>query len=156
MILFTSPLQADQLIVKITTDSTDIKAILCDPAIYDTITDDNSPLAEDFEPPINDDYLYIGGYVDGQIIALMVYHKYLDGNKCHVQVLPKFRKEHAKEFGEQSLQFKGTRPLYAEIPDLYKNVLDFALLNNFKVTTRINNGHIKNGVEYTVNVLRYI
>ena len=66
------------MIVKKTTDLTDIKAILCDPFIYDTITDDNSPLAEDFEPPVNDDYLYIGGYVDGQIIALMVYHKYLD------------------------------------------------------------------------------
>lgn len=143
------------MILKQTTNIDDIKAVLCNPAIYDTITDDNCPLSEGFEPPIDDDHLYIGGYVKGKIAALMVYHKYLDGNKCHVQVLPEYRKEHAKGFGEQSLLFKGTRPLYAEIPDLYKNVLDFAKLNNFEVIKRINNGHIKNGVECTVNVLRY-
>ena len=85
----------------------------------------------------------------------MVYHTYLDGNECHVQVLPEHRKEHAKEFGEQSLRHRGTRPLYAEIPDLYKNVLDFALLNDFKVIKRIDSGFIKNGKNYIVNVLRY-
>ena len=143
------------MIVTATTNLTDIKAVLCNPAIYDTITDDNCPNIEDFEQPINDEYLYVGGYVDNEIIGLMVYHEYLDGNKCHVQVLPEHRKEHAKQFGEQSLQYRGTRPLYAEIPDLYKNVLDFAILNDFKVIKRIDNGFIKNGVNYTVNVLRY-
>lgn len=142
------------MIVKETTNIDDIKAVLCNPTIYDTITDDNCPKANEFEPPLKD-HVYIGGYVKGQIVALMVYHKYLDGNKCHVQVLPECRKEHAKRFGEQSLLFKGTRPLYAEIPDLYKNVLDFAKRNNFEIIKRINNGHIKNGVSYTVNVLRY-
>jgi hypothetical protein len=133
----------------------DIKAVLCNPSIYDTITDDNSPNIEDFEPPINDKYLYLGGYVDDKIIGLMIYQKYLDGNECHVQVLPEHRKEHAKEFGEQSLKFCGTQPLYAEIPDLYKNVLDFAILNGFKVIKRIDDGFIKNGVKHIVNVLRY-
>ena len=110
----------------------DIKRVLCNPSIYDTIADDSCPKIEDFEPPIDDKYLYVGGYVDNAIIGVMVYHKYLDGNECHVQVLPEHRKEHAKEFGEQSLKFCGTQPLYAEIPDLYKN-----------------------GVKYIVNVLRY-
>lgn len=143
------------MIVKETTDLDDIKALLCDPDIYDTITDDNSGLAQDFEPPVNDEYLYIGGYVNGKIVALMVYHKYLDGNKCHVQVLPEYRKEYALKFGEQSLLFKGTLPLYAEIPDLYKNVLDFALLNNFKVIDTKENDYIKNGKAYDVNVLEF-
>lgn len=80
------------MIVKETTNLDDIKAVLCNPAIYDTIIDDNCPLVEDFEPPIDDDHLYVGGYVKGEIIALMVYHKYLDGNECHVQVLPEYRK----------------------------------------------------------------
>jgi hypothetical protein len=143
------------LIVKETTSIDDIKAILCNPVIYDTITDDNSPLAKNFEPPVNDDYLYIGGYVNGQIIALMVYHKYLDGNKCHLQVLPEHRKEYAINFGEQSLLFKGTLPLYAEIPDLYKNVLAFALSNSFKVKSVKENDYIKNGKTYNVNVLEF-
>ena len=143
------------MIVKETDNIDDIKAVLCNPTIYDTITDDNCPLASEYDPPINDDYLYVGGYVKGEIIALMVYHKYLDGNECHVQVLPRFRKEHAINFGEQSLLFKGTLPLYAEIPDLYKNVLNFALLNNFKVINVKDNDYVKNGKTYNVNVLEF-
>lgn len=143
------------MIVKETKNLDEIKAVLCNAAIYDTITEDDNPCADEFEPPITDDYLYVGGYVEGEIIALMIYHKYLDGNKCHVQVLPEHRKEHAIRFGEQSLLFRGTLPLYAEIPDLYKNVLDFALLNNFKVINTKENDYIKNGEIYNVNVLRY-
>lgn len=142
------------MIIEITNNIDDIKAILCSPDIYDTITDDNCIGAEEFEPPLND-CLYVGGYVDKKIVALMVYHSYLDGNKCHVQVLPEYRKEHAIEFGEQSLTFKGTLPLYAEIPDLYKNVLEFAVLNNFEIINKINDGYIKNGVSYAMNILKY-
>ena len=143
------------MILKEITNINDIKAVLCHPIIYDTITDDSCPKIEDFDPPITDDYLYVGGYEKVEIIALMVYHKYLDGNECHVQVLPEHRKEHAKQFGEQSLLFRGTLPLYAEIPTLYKNVLDFALINNFKVIKTIDDGYIKNGIKYRINVLKY-
>jgi hypothetical protein len=143
------------MIVKETTDLDDIKAVLCNPVIYDTISDDNSPLIDDFEPPITDEYLYVGGYVKGEIAALMVYHKYLNGNICHVQVLPEFRKEYAINFGQQSLLFRGTVHLYAEIPDLYKNVLAFSLLNDFKVIDVIESDYIKNGKTYNVNVLEY-
>ena len=143
------------MIVKQTIDIDEIRSILCNPAIYDTITDDNSPLAKDFKPPINDDYLYIGGYVKGNIIALMVYHKYLDGNKCHVQVLPDFRRKHAKDFGEQSLLFRGTLPLYAVIPDLYQNVLDFALFFGFKIIDKKLNSCVKDGKSYNDNILRF-
>jgi len=143
------------MIVKKTTNRKDIKAVLCNAAIYDTITDDNSPLVEDFEPPITDDYLYIGGYVNDNIIGLLIYHKYLDGQSCHVQVLPEYRKEHAKKFGEQSLEFRGTLPLYAEIPDLYKNVLNYALSNDFKVIAVKENDFVKNGKTYNVNVLEF-
>lgn len=143
------------MIVKETTDIDDIKAVLCNPAIYDTISDDNDPKVEEFEPPITNEYLYVCGYVNGEPVGLMVYHKYLDGNKCHVQVLPEFRKEHAIEFGQQSLLFRGTVPLYAEIPDLYQNVLDFARLNNFEVIDKYDDGYIRNGVKYSTNVLRY-
>ena len=143
------------MIVKQTTNIAEIKAVLCNPAIYDTIDDDDSPKIEDYEPPINENYKYIGGYVNSQVVAIMIYHKYLDGNECHVQVLPDFRKEYARKFGEQSLEFRGTRPLYAEIPDLYRNVLDFALLNNFKVIGIRKNDFMKNGKTYDIKVLRY-
>jgi len=141
------------MIVKETTDLDEIKAVLCDPAIYDTITDDNSGLIEDFKPTL-EDHLYVGGYVNGEIVALMVYHKYLDGNKCHVQVLPEFRKEYALKFGEQSLLFRGTLPLYAVIPDLYKNVLEFSFLFGFKTIDKTENTYVKNGKSYNDNILR--
>ena len=143
------------MIAKETTNIDDIKAILCNAAIYDTISSDKSPPVEYFEPPVNDGYLYVGGYAKGEIIALMVYHKYLDGLECHVQVLPEHRKEHAINFGEQSLLFRGNSPLYAEIPDLYKNVLDYALMNNFKVIDVRENDYIKRGKTHNVNVLKY-
>lgn len=143
------------MIVKETTDLHEIKTIICNPAIYDTIASDKAPSLDDFEIPIDDEHLYVGGYVKGEIIALMVYHKHLDGNECHVQVLPDYRKEYAKRFGEQSLNFRGTLPLYAEIPDLYKNVLSFALINGFEVINVRENDYIKNGKRYNTNVLRY-
>ena len=143
------------MIVKQTTNIAEIKRILCEPVIYDTITADNCPSVEDFEPPINKDYKYVGGYVNSKIIGVMVYHKYLDGNECHVQVLPDFRKEYAIKFGEQVLSFRGHSPLYAEIPTLYKNVLDFALINNFEIIDTIKNDYVKNGKTYDINVLRY-
>lgn len=133
----------------------DIKAILCHPAIYDTITDDECPLSKDFEPPVNDEYLYVGGYVKGEIIGLMVYHKYLDGNECHIQVLPRHRKDYALKFGQQALLHRGTAKLYAEIPDLYKNVLNFALLNDFRIIDVKEDCYIKNGNSYNINVLEY-
>lgn len=143
------------MIVKETTSADEIKAILCNGAIYECITGDNCPKADDFEPPIDKCYTYVAGYVNGVIMAIMVYHEYEDGNKCHVQVLPEYRKEYAREFGEQSLEYRGTLPLYAEIPDLYKNVLNFAVSNNFEVIKVKENEYIKNGVFYDVNVLRY-
>ena len=155
MILFTLQLRAAQLIVKETTNISDIKAVLCHPEIYDTISSDSCPRVEDFEPPITDEYSYIVGYVKGSPIGVMIYHKYKDGKICHVQVLPKYRKEYAIKFGEQSLEFRGTLPLYAEIPELYKNVLDFALLNGFSVINKIDDGYIKNGVKHLVNVLKF-
>lgn len=85
----------------------------------------------------------------------MIYHEHLDGNKCHIQVLPDFRKEYAKSFCEQSLEFRGNSPLYAEIPDLYPNVIAFALDNDFKVVGMSESKLVKNGNTYDIKVLRY-
>lgn len=142
------------MIVKRTTDSEVIKAILLNPAIYDTIIDDNSPEPKDFQPPMSEGYRYYAGYVNDVIIGLMIYHPYLDGEECHVQVLPQHRKEYAKKFGEQSLLLMDrTRPLYAEIPEFYKNVLDFAKLNSFKVIDTQLNNFLKHGKTYNTKVL---
>ena len=143
------------MIVCPTKDIDEIESILKHPEIYDTISDDNSCPAEYCDIPINDEYQYIGGYVNGKIIAIMVYHKYKDGNKCHVQVLPEYRKEHALRFGEQSLIFRGTQPLYAEIPSLYENVLDFAFRFGFEVIETKKQDYCKDGKLYDLKILRF-
>lgn len=138
-----------------TKDRNKIDKVLKHPDIYDTISSDECPKVEDMEFPINDNYQYIGGFVDGEIIGLLVYHSYKDGRECHVQVLPEYRELYAKEFGEQALEFKGTLPLYAEIPELYKNVLAFAELNNFEIIGEHTDRYVKNGKDYPVKILKY-
>lgn len=141
------------MIVKETFNREEIESILLHPDIYDTITDDNC--SGDEQIPIDDDYEYIGGYVGGEIIAIMVYHKYKDGKKCHVQVLPECRDKYALKFGEQSLLFRGTQPLYAEIPTLYNNVLEFAFRFGFEVIETIKQDYCKNGKLYDLKILRF-
>lgn len=143
------------MILKETTDIDEIKSILCNSVIYDCISDDDSPLCSDFEPPINEKYLYVGGYCKGEIIALMVYHKEDGKNFCHVQVLPEHRENHALEFGERSLMFRGNDDLYAVIPNIYKNVLKFADLFGFVIIDTVKNSGIKNGKTFDDYVLKY-
>ena len=143
------------MIVKETTSIDDIKAVLCNPAIYDCITTDDCPPVDEFEPPISDDYLYVGGYVGGEIAAIMVYHEFRDGNKLHIQVLPEFRRGYAQEFGERALLFRGNKPLYAIISDLYLNVLEYAKSFGFEVIERIESDETKNGKSFIDNVLKY-
>jgi hypothetical protein len=142
------------MIVKKITNEDEIRTILCNPDIYDTIASDECPAIDDFEIPF-DNHRYIGGFVNGEIIALMVYHTYKDDNKCHVQVLPEHRKEYAQKFGEQSLKFRGTQPLYAEIAGLYLNVLDFALSFGFETVDKKIADYKKNGLLYDTYILRF-
>lgn len=143
------------MILKETKNPEDIKKVLCNPIVYDCISSDNCPTASEFEPPINSEYRYIAGFVKGEIIGVMVYHSYKDGEECHVQVLPEYRKEYAAKFGKQVLLFKSESTLYAEIPSLYQNVLEFAVLNNFKILEKEDKSYIKNGVNYPVFTLEY-
>jgi hypothetical protein len=142
------------MIVKETTNQEQIRTILCNTLIYDTIASDDCLGVNDFDIPF-DGHRYVGGFVNGEIIALMVYHTYKDGNKCHVQVLPEHRKEYAQKFGEQSLMFRGTQPLYAEIASLYQNVLDFALTFGFEVLDKNIADYKKNGQLYDTYILRF-
>ena len=151
---FILPLAVLTLIIKQTKDLNVIKRVLFDAHIYSTISDDEIEKEENFKLPVNDDYRYYAGYVNGDIIGLMIYHPYLDGEECHVQVLVKYRKKYAKQFGEQSLLMRDrTRPLYAEIPEFYTNVLNFAKLNGFKVIDTQLNNFTKQGKTYNTKVL---
>ncbi len=144
------------MIVKETTNIDDIKAVLCHPAIYGCISSDDSPDSSEFEPPITDEYLYVGGYVNGEIVSIMVYHDFRDGTELHIQVLPEHRSRYALEFGERALLFRGNKPLYAVIPDTYNNVLEYAKSFGFDVIERNKSKQTKNGKYFIDNVLKYM
>jgi len=128
------------------------KAVLCHPEIYEVISDDSSPPLEEFDPP--SDCEYIGGFVKDDLIAVMVYHKFRESIKCHVQVLPTHRTDHAMKFGELALSLKNGLTVYADIPEIYPNVLKFAELFGFEIIDNIANVGVKNGKSFNSYLLR--
>ena len=143
------------MITKQTFDIDEIKEVLCNPAIYDVINDDLSPPSSEFEPPL-EGCRYIGGYVGGKIIALFVYHDYRDGEWCHIQVLPEYRKEYAQLFGSLSVKYNRAIPQYAEIPTLYQNVINFAIRQGYEIIETISGGLLKNGQQYDIEILKRV
>ena len=144
------------MIVKETKNRADIHKLIKNPVIYDLISDDNSPCSAVFMAPITKGFRYIAGLVNGEIIGLLVYHDYKDGEKCHIQVLPEFRKEYANDFGKQSLEFRDKKtPLYAEIPRCYPNVLSYAKRQGFEVIAEQEREYNKNGNKYPIDELIY-
>jgi hypothetical protein len=143
-----------KLIVREGASLEDIKAILCNPSIYDTIIDDDTGEFEDFEKLLNNDIAFHTCYVNNELIALACYHKERDGVKYHPYVLPEYRNKYARKFAEQSLSLIRTQPIYVEIPTLYKHVIKFALSFGFKLIEIKKNNHNKNNVNYDSNVMR--
>lgn len=128
------------------------KHVLCHPEIYNAITNDGAPPIEGFSPPKGCEY--IGGFVRDDLIAVMVYHEFRESIKCHVQVIPTHRADHAIEFGKLALNLKDDLAIYAEIPRIYPNVLKFAKLFGFEMIESIANAGIKNGKSFDSYLLR--
>jgi len=142
------------LYIKETKDVNEIKKVLCHRDIYNCIADDNCPDSSEFEPPM--DAQYIAGYVDSDIIGLMIYHKVTGGLKCHIQVLPEFRKKYAREFARIALGEAKNAIIYSEIPTCYPNVISFAKEFGFTETGIIKDSYPKNGVNYDVIEMRRV
>lgn len=140
--------------VEETKDISEIKKILCYPEIYACISDDNSPPFDEYEPSLT--ATYVAGYVDSDIIGLMIYHTTEKGLKCHIQVLPEFRKEYAREFARMALEFGEAKnsSIYSEIPLCYPNVIRFAKSFGFTEIGIIKDNHLLDGVSFDVMVMR--
>lgn len=137
-------------------DIAEIKKVLCHPEIFECINDDTCLSQDDLEIPINDNMEYVAGFVDSDIIGLMIYHKQEEGTELHIQVLPKYRKEHAREFARMALEIGKAKNvlIYSEIPACYPNVISFAKEFGFTESGSIKNNYIKNGVEHDVVIMR--
>ncbi len=143
------------MIIAETKNIEEIKSILCHPEIYKVIGDDNSMSSDQFEPPLTQ--AYVAGYVEGDIIGIMIYHRFQGKLKCHIQVLPEYRKQYAQEFARMVLSFGEAKNaiIYAEIPECYQNVLKFAKSFGFLETGNvIEKDCLKDGVYYDVIELR--
>lgn len=133
-----------------------IKRVLCHPEIYSCIIDDACPGRDEFEPPIHPTIQYVAGFVGGDIIGVMIYHDKGDMIKTHIQVLPVYREQYAREFARMALNFGKAKNamLYAEIPECFPNVKRFAESFGFKETGKTPNGRKINGIIHDVAVMR--
>lgn len=136
------------MILKRTVETEKIKAVLCHPEIFDRIQEDGASSIDDFDPP--DTAMYI---TDENNIGMMVYH-WVNGItlECHVHVLPDYRSK-AFEFGQLSIKWawdntKATK-IVAQIPDLYPDVLKFAIKNGFVIEGLNSGSYMKRGKIYS-------
>ncbi len=133
------------------TDEEEIKSILTDEEIYGRITHDDCPDRKDyiFRDPFES--RFIGGYVDGKIIGLVVYHD----NKIHVNVLKPYRKVYKRELLRGSLGMIDAPVIFAEIPSLFPQIIVFAESEGFREIDVIKGGFKKNGKSYNTHIMVY-
>lgn len=129
------------MIIEQSHDSKLIKQIMTEPQIWQEICGNYGDKLEEFEPPMNG-YFYLVGYDKLDVIGLFIIHASELGSKCHIQVIPERRKQHAVEFGEKVIQWTwdntDINKLTALIPSNLTNVISFAKLQGFKVAGLIN------------------
>ena len=135
------------MIVEPTTNLEEIKDVILNGWIYDRITDDACP--DTFEPPL-DGVEYLGAYHNGKIVGLGIYHDEDGKQKFHFQMLPRFR--HLAGFALKKMMRKGS---FVEIPDIYPDVIKFAMRCGFHMKQRNLNAHQKNGVLSDTFILEY-
>ena len=130
--------------VRETADIEEVKKIVFDPEIYERIS------VEGIDNPDlpTDNVIYIGGYLDGEIIALMVYYIRENYTTCHVHVLRAHRAMFAVKFGRESLKLRPCDTLFTNIPPFFPEVIKFAEHFGFKRIKELSSGDFLYGVNY--------
>ncbi|MCC2615931.1 hypothetical protein LJ739_06730 [Aestuariibacter halophilus] len=131
-------------------DAGEVSKVLNHPDIYEAITGDNG----DAPPPMDEHHVYLGAYVDGEIVGLAIFHPYRDGVEGHFQVLPEHRKAHAEAFAKAILNMVDV-PIYGLVPTLYPNVIAFNKKMGARVVGTLANHYTKHGVAYDVIITRF-
>jgi len=111
------------LIVKVATNEAEIKDILFHKDIYKHICGNKIVNKGEFNLP--ETALYIGGFVDNEMVAVACYHQFKDGLKYHPNVLKKHRRQYAREFVDKTLSMIKCK-LYIEIPNSRKDLYNLA------------------------------
>lgn len=143
------------MIIEPTDDIEVIDSILKHPGIIESISGDLTiDEAMSRQSPINNDWLYLKGVVDGVVVGLVVVHLTSQNwYQGHVQVLPEYRAEHAFTFGHDALEWIWGNTvipkLIALVPELYPNVKKFLDAQGFTQEGYITNSYKKNGRTYS-------
>ena len=143
------------MIIEQTKDRFIIDSVMKHPEIIEAISGDKTiEEAQACEAPINSDWLYLKGVVDGVVVGLVVVHLTSQNwYQGHVQVLPEYRAEHAFTFGHDALEWIWDNTvipkLIALVPELYPNVKKFLDAQGFTQEGYITNSYKKNGRIYS-------
>ncbi len=113
-------------------DLNEIKKVLYHPDIRDKIGGDLIS-EEDFNPI--GDIQWVAGYVNSEIIGLMVYNLHNGKVYCHIQMLPEYRHKYTIKFMRMALKFGKVKnaSIYAEISKDLTGMIAFAKSFNFKI-----------------------
>ena len=138
-----------------------IRAVFTNPAIWDTIAEDNQN-PEEFEPDFRNE-LYLAVWVDYEIIGFYAFRvvNWIELD-VHAQILPEHRKKHALASGLAMIEwFNHDAParfkkLTAQIPFKYPNVKNFGLSIGFEIEGINRQSYMKNGEIYDQWHLGYI
>jgi len=142
------------LIVKETKNEADIKAILLDSDIYGRMVSDSKDVISLDEVPINDDYTYIIGKENNKPFGLCIYSHEQDKTLIHFYVLKGSRYKLARKFAKEALKHKGSKPVFAVIPEYHKTVINFAVKAGFEKICNHVDPYFKKGKAYKRVILR--
>lgn len=135
-----------------------IRRILTNPEIWDSIAEDGEKVGL-FEVDLEKNIFLAVNFFD-TCIGLYVLHAF---NGCtleiHANILPAYRKAHAKESGKKVLEwFKEFAPekyekLTAQIPSLYPHVYHFTLNRGFNDEGLLTKAYRKKGELHDIHIL---
>ena len=113
------------MIVFPTSDKEKIKKVLCDPWVYDRITEDGSPEIGLYEPALSKEIIYL---TDKDLTGIVIFHPVnAITQEIHVQVLDrKLAKEFVKSCFNWVWNNTETMKVIAQIPEMYPDVYRFA------------------------------
>lgn len=135
-----------------TSNARDIKSVLAAP--YETMRGDGEPSLENLEL-FADGLEYIGGYIEEEIFAIMLFHRYRDGQKIHITVEQGNKNGRAHKFGRLALRFRdSTLPLYTEIPACFPRTIEFAKSFGFEIIETHAGKFIRNGRPHDSKIMR--
>lgn len=129
-----------------------IKRILTIPALWEVITEDNSLPAEEYEPLIHDQVIYLLIKQGKKVLGLFVVHA-MTGTVVigHANILPAYwgNREMNKAIGEAAIQWvwdnTDFRKIITTVPVIYKHVLAYTQRIGMKREGIMRDSYLKNG-----------